>query len=45
MDFFAFHLMPWPHLPDDYEEKYDSAIQSCRDVCTGSNPDADPLGR
>jgi len=25
MDFFAFHLMPWPHLPDDYEKKYDSA--------------------
>ncbi len=22
---FTFHLMPWPHLPDDFEEKYDSA--------------------
>src|SRR2546423_453002 len=19
MDFFSFHLMPWPHLPDDYD--------------------------
>jgi alkanesulfonate monooxygenase SsuD/methylene tetrahydromethanopterin reductase-like flavin-dependent oxidoreductase (luciferase family) len=23
--FFAFHLMPWPHLPADFEERYDSA--------------------
>jgi alkanesulfonate monooxygenase SsuD/methylene tetrahydromethanopterin reductase-like flavin-dependent oxidoreductase (luciferase family) len=22
---FMFHLMPWPHLPDDFEQKYDSA--------------------
>ncbi len=22
---FMFHLMPWPHLPDDFEDKYDSA--------------------
>jgi hypothetical protein len=25
MEFFAFHLMPWPHLPDDYEKKHNSA--------------------
>jgi alkanesulfonate monooxygenase SsuD/methylene tetrahydromethanopterin reductase-like flavin-dependent oxidoreductase (luciferase family) len=25
MDFFSFHLMPWPHLPADYEQRYDSA--------------------
>jgi alkanesulfonate monooxygenase SsuD/methylene tetrahydromethanopterin reductase-like flavin-dependent oxidoreductase (luciferase family) len=22
---FVFHLMPWPHLPDDFEQRYDSA--------------------
>ena len=22
---FMFHLMPWPHLPPDFEDKYDSA--------------------
>lgn len=25
MNFFFFHLMPWPYLPEDFEEKYDSA--------------------
>ena len=25
MDFYFFHLMPWPYLPDDYEQTYDSA--------------------
>lgn len=25
MEVFSFHLMPWPHLPDDFEEKHDSA--------------------
>src|SRR4051794_32463446 len=25
MKFFFFHLMPWPHLPKDFEQKYDSA--------------------
>jgi alkanesulfonate monooxygenase SsuD/methylene tetrahydromethanopterin reductase-like flavin-dependent oxidoreductase (luciferase family) len=25
MRVFSFHLMPWPHLPDDFEQKYDSA--------------------
>jgi alkanesulfonate monooxygenase SsuD/methylene tetrahydromethanopterin reductase-like flavin-dependent oxidoreductase (luciferase family) len=25
MDFFAFHLMPWDRLPDDFEQRYDSA--------------------
>jgi len=25
MKFFFFHLMAWPYLPDDFEEKYDSA--------------------
>src|SRR5438552_2638694 len=25
MDFFSFHLMPWPHLPDDFEKTHDSA--------------------
>ncbi|TMC20531.1 MAG: LLM class flavin-dependent oxidoreductase [Chloroflexi bacterium] len=23
--FHYFHLMPWPHLPEDFDEKYDSA--------------------
>ena len=25
MEFYAFHLMPWPHLPADYREKHNSA--------------------
>jgi alkanesulfonate monooxygenase SsuD/methylene tetrahydromethanopterin reductase-like flavin-dependent oxidoreductase (luciferase family) len=25
MKFYFFHLMPWPHLPDDFDEKYNSA--------------------
>jgi alkanesulfonate monooxygenase SsuD/methylene tetrahydromethanopterin reductase-like flavin-dependent oxidoreductase (luciferase family) len=25
MQFFTFHLMPWDRLPDDFEQKYDSA--------------------
>ena len=25
LQFFYFHLMPWPHLPDDFDNAYDSA--------------------
>ncbi len=25
MQYFFFHLMPWPYLPDDFDENYDSA--------------------
>jgi hypothetical protein len=25
MKFYFFHLMPWPYLPDDFDQKYDSA--------------------
>src|SRR5947208_3311088 len=25
MQYFFFHLMPWPYLPDDFERSYDSA--------------------
>jgi len=25
VQFYYFHLMPWPHLPDDFNERYDSA--------------------
>jgi len=25
LTFHYFHLMPWPHLPPDYDENYDSA--------------------
>jgi alkanesulfonate monooxygenase SsuD/methylene tetrahydromethanopterin reductase-like flavin-dependent oxidoreductase (luciferase family) len=25
VQYFFFHLMPWPYLPDDFETKYDSA--------------------
>ena len=25
MELFSFHLMPWPHLPDDFEKQHDSA--------------------
>jgi len=29
MKFWMFHLMPWPHLPQDFEEKYDTAWVTC----------------
>ena len=29
MKVFFFHLMPWPFLPDDFDEKYDSAWVWC----------------
>ena len=29
MKVFFFHLMPWPHLPYDFDEKYDSAWVWC----------------
>ena len=25
MNFFAFHLMPWDRLPDDFEQRFESA--------------------
>ena len=25
MQFYFFHLMSWPYLPDDFDQKYDSA--------------------
>ena len=25
MEFVCFHLMPWPYLPDDFDQRYDSA--------------------
>ena len=25
MQFYFFHLMPWPYLPDDFDQQYDSA--------------------
>ncbi|GIW81539.1 MAG: monooxygenase [Gemmatales bacterium] len=25
MQYYFFHLMPWPYLPEDFDEKYDSA--------------------
>ena len=25
MDFYLFHLMPWPYLPDDFDTRYNSA--------------------
>ena len=25
MEFYAFHLMPWPHLPRDYAQRYETA--------------------
>lgn len=25
MKFYFFHLMPWPYLPDDFDQRYDSA--------------------
>jgi alkanesulfonate monooxygenase SsuD/methylene tetrahydromethanopterin reductase-like flavin-dependent oxidoreductase (luciferase family) len=29
MLFVCFHFMPWPHLPDDFEQRYDSAWLTC----------------
>src|SRR5215471_2364540 len=29
MRFFFFHLMSWPYLPDDFEDRYDSAWIWC----------------
>ena len=29
MQFVDFHLMPWPHLPADFEDKYESAWITC----------------
>jgi alkanesulfonate monooxygenase SsuD/methylene tetrahydromethanopterin reductase-like flavin-dependent oxidoreductase (luciferase family) len=29
MQFVAFHLMPWPHLPADFAERYESAWITC----------------
>ncbi|MCS6927776.1 MAG: LLM class flavin-dependent oxidoreductase, partial [Candidatus Binatia bacterium] len=29
MKFWMFHLMPWPYLPADFEEKYDTAWVTC----------------
>ncbi|HKA54270.1 MAG TPA: LLM class flavin-dependent oxidoreductase [Candidatus Binatia bacterium] len=29
MKFWMFHLMPWPYLPNDFEEKYDTAWVTC----------------
>ena len=25
MKFYYFHLMPWPHLPEDFDTRYESA--------------------
>ena len=29
MKFFMFHLMPWPYLPADFEERHTSAWVTC----------------
>ena len=29
MKFFMFHLMPWPYLPADFEERHRSAWVTC----------------
>jgi len=29
MKFWMFHLMPWPYLPNDFDEKYDTAWVTC----------------
>src|SRR4051812_14272582 len=29
MEFYLFHLMPWPYLPDDFDERYSSAWVTC----------------
>ena len=29
MKFFMFHLMPWPYLPDDFEQHHKSAWVTC----------------
>ena len=29
MKFWMFHLMPWPHLPENFTEQYDTAWVTC----------------
>src|SRR5262249_26274651 len=29
MEFYLFHLMPWPYLPDDFDARYPSAWVTC----------------
>src|SRR5690349_5491513 len=29
VEFYSFHLMPWPYLPADFDEKYSSAWVTC----------------
>jgi alkanesulfonate monooxygenase SsuD/methylene tetrahydromethanopterin reductase-like flavin-dependent oxidoreductase (luciferase family) len=29
MEFYLFHLMPWPYLPDDFDARYSSAWVTC----------------
>jgi len=29
VEFYSFHLMPWPYLPPDFDEKYSSAWVTC----------------
>ena len=29
MNFFCFHLMPWPYLPDDFAQRSESAWVTC----------------
>ena len=39
MEIFFFHLMPWPHIPDDFERRYRSSWvmlpNSCYDPVAG----------
>ena len=29
MKFWMFHLMPWPHLPENFSQQYDTAWVTC----------------
>lgn len=37
MKFFMFHLMPWPHLPADFEEHHRSAWVTCPNTYYDAN--------
>lgn len=32
MKFWMFHLMPWPHLPGNFTEQYDTAWVTCSNI-------------
>jgi hypothetical protein len=42
MHFYAFHLMPWPYLPDDFAATHDTSLGGVRKRSV--RPQARPRG-